>query len=296
LLIDEQRDFCFPQGSLYVGGRSGRGALDDNRRIAEFIYRNLHRITDITTTHDTHLAHQIFFPSFWVDAHGEPLQAHRVVTSGDVESGRAVPNPAIAPWLSNGDGKWLRDYALHYCRELEKGGRYTLYLWPPHCIVGSEGHALAGVVHEARLFHDYVRGAQSWVEFKGQNPLTENYSVLRPEVLARHDGKKLGERNEALIDRLLAADLLLIAGEAASHCVKSTVDDLCDAIVQRDPKLARRVALLTDCMSAVSVPDGKGGFLADFTPQAEEALARYANLGMRLMKSTEPLDAWQGRD
>src|SRR5581483_8011915 len=67
LLIDVQRDFCFPQGTLYVGGRSGRGALDDNRRTAEFIYRNLHRITRTTCTLDSHLPFQIFFPSFWVD-------------------------------------------------------------------------------------------------------------------------------------------------------------------------------------------------------------------------------------
>ena len=50
LLIDVQKDFCFPQGSLYVGGRSGRGAVDDSRRIAEFVYRNLGAVTDITTT------------------------------------------------------------------------------------------------------------------------------------------------------------------------------------------------------------------------------------------------------
>ncbi len=51
LLIDVQKDFCFPEGSLYVAGRSGRGAIDDSRRIAEFVYRNLGAITDITTTH-----------------------------------------------------------------------------------------------------------------------------------------------------------------------------------------------------------------------------------------------------
>src|SRR6516162_9470617 len=50
LLIDVQKDFCFPEGSLYVAGRSGRGALDDSRRIAELVYKNLGVITNITTT------------------------------------------------------------------------------------------------------------------------------------------------------------------------------------------------------------------------------------------------------
>ena len=60
LLIDVQKDFCFPEGTLYVAGRSGRGAVDDSRRIAELVYRNLDVFTDITTTLDTHLAYQIF--------------------------------------------------------------------------------------------------------------------------------------------------------------------------------------------------------------------------------------------
>ena len=67
LLIDVQKDFCFPEGSLYVAGRSGTGAVDDSRRIAELVYRNLGVLTEITTTMDTHLAYQIFFPSFWLD-------------------------------------------------------------------------------------------------------------------------------------------------------------------------------------------------------------------------------------
>src|SRR5262247_926477 len=81
LLIDVQKDFCFPEGTLYVAGRSGTGAIDDSRRIAELIYRNLGTITDITTTLDTHLAYQIFFPSFWLDRADAPPSAHRVVTS-----------------------------------------------------------------------------------------------------------------------------------------------------------------------------------------------------------------------
>ena len=296
LLIDVQRDFCFPEGSLYVGGRSGRGALDDNRRTAEFIYRNLDRLTEITATLDTHHPFQIFFPSFWVDAAGEPLQAHREVSAADVAAGRARPNPDVARWLCDRDEAWMGQHALHYCRELERGGRYRLYLWPPHCIVGSAGYALAGAIHEARLFHTFVRSAASRTETKGDNPLTENYSVLRPEVQSRHDGKALALPNDSLLERLLSADALVVAGQAASHCVKSTVDDLLEAILARNRALARRVYLMTDCMSSVAVPDDKGGFLADFTPQAEAALQRYADAGMNLVRSTDPLSSWPGLD
>jgi nicotinamidase-related amidase len=292
LLIDVQKDFCFPEGSLYVAGRSGRGALDDNRRIAEFIYRNLGVLTNVTATLDSHFAFQIFFPSFWVGKSGAPLSAHREVTTEDIDRGEARPNPAVARWLCGGDQAWLERQVRHYCGELEKAGKYRLYLWPPHCILGSEGHTLAGVVHEARMFHSYVRGTQSSTELKGGNALTENYSVLRPEVLVRHDGLPLAEANSALLATLLAADKLVVAGQAASHCVKSSIDDLLDAILARDAALARKVYVLEDCMSAVTVPDGKGGFLADFTPQAKAALARYAEAGMHLVRSTDPIQAW----
>jgi nicotinamidase-related amidase len=129
---------------------------------------------------------------------------------------------------------------------------------------------------------------------KGQNPLTENYSVLRPEVLRRYDGRPLAEKNTALIEALLEPDALLVAGEASSHCVKSTVDDLLAEIGARDPRLASKVYLLVDCMSPVAVPDGKGGFAADFTAEAEEALRRFEAAGMHLVRSTEPLESWPG--
>jgi nicotinamidase-related amidase len=294
LLIDVQKDFCFPRGSLYVGGRSGRGALDDSRRMAEFVYRNLNVLTNITTTMDTHFAFQIFFASFWVDKDERPLEAFREITTEDIDRGDVRPNPAVAGWLCNGNYTWLLKQARFYCAELEKSGKYRLYLWPPHCILGSEGHSLVGVLHEARMFHSYARGAQSWVEVKGGNALTENYSVLRPEVLMRHDGQPLGQRNAAFIKTLLTADAIVIAGQAASHCVKSSIEDLLDEIVAQDELLARKVHVLADCMSAVAIPDGNGGFVADFTPNADEALQRFADAGVHVVRSTEPIEAWPG--
>jgi nicotinamidase-related amidase len=292
LLIDVQKDFCFPKGSLYVAGRNGRGAIEDSQRLAEFVHRNLRRITNVTTTMDTHFAYQIFFPSFWLDREDRPLGPHREIKGDEVAAGDVRPNPAVARWLCGGNYPWLLKQVRFYCAELEKAGKYKLYLWPPHCLLGGDGHALVGLLHEARMFHAFARGAQSWVEVKGGHPLTENYSVLRPEVLLRHDGQPLAQRNTLFLKTLLSSDAVVIAGQAASHCVKSSIDDLLGEIVAQDPALARKVYILTDCMSAVTVPDGKGGFAADFTPQAEAALKRFADAGMHLVKSTDPIEGW----
>lgn len=294
LLIDVQRDFCFPQGSLYVGGRSGKGAMEDNRKISEFIYRNLGRITDLTCTMDTHFPFQIFFPSFWEDKDGKPLNPHTVIKSEMIKSGDVRPTAAAAQIVCDGNYPWLLSYVKHYCDQLEKAGKYMLYLWPYHCLLGSTGHVLSGVVEEARLFHAFARKSVDAVEVKGGNLLTENYSVLSPEVLTRHDGKPLAQRNTAFIKRLLESDAIVLAGQAASHCVKSSIEDLLTSINAQDPKLVKKVYVLKDAMSAVAVPDGKGGFFADFTPQAEKALKLFEDAGMHVVDSTTPMEDWEG--
>lgn len=294
LCIDVQKDFCHPEGSLYVGGRSGQGAIEDNKRLASFIHRNLPVLTGVTATMDTHFPYQVFFPGFWKDAAGNPVPAHTVITTDAVRKGAFSPNPAVAHLVCNGNYAWLKAYVQHYTEALEKAGKYKLYVWPYHCLLGSDGHILTGLIHEAILFHSFVRGAPGSKEIKGGNYLTENYSVMSPEVLTTHDGRAIAQRNVEFIKKLLGNDAVVIAGQAASHCVKSSIDDLLDDIKAQDPDLAKKVYVLQDCMSAVAVPDGKGGYIADFTPEAEASLKRFADAGMNLVRSTDPIESWPG--
>lgn len=152
LLIDVQKDFCFPQGTLYVGGHSGTGAMDDSARLATFVYRNLPYITDITCTMDTHFPYQIFSPAFWLDANDQVPSPHTEVTTEQIRNGALRPHPAVAWWLCSGNYPWLQRQVEFYCTELEKAGKYTLYLWPPHCLLGSDGHALVGVYRKRGCF------------------------------------------------------------------------------------------------------------------------------------------------
>lgn len=294
LLVDLQKDFCLPEGTLFVNGRNGNGAIGDNTRVTRFIYRNLKHLTEVICTLDTHYPYQIFFPSFWVTDRGLPPPAYTEVSAEMIRNGELRPNPAMADMYCGGNQTWLLRQVIDYCSKLEENGRYKLYLWPPHCLLGSDGHCLAGVVQEARLFHSFARGSQALMEIKGTYPLTENYSVLGPEVLLSHDGQALGERNQELTDHLLSADAIIVAGQAASHCVRHTLEDLFAEIQSRDVFLADRVYVLTDCMTpiAVSDPQKSGAYLQDFTQETQKMFDRLQAAGMHLVESTGSVAEW----
>jgi len=283
LLIDVQNTFCLPGFELYVGGRSGNGAVEDNIRLCEFIYRNLHRFTTIIATMDTHVAMQIFHPIFWVNDKGDhPTPATTIISPQDIEQGVWKVNPAVVPNFPGWDYPSLQAYALHYARHLASTGKYPLMIWPYHGKLGSISHALVSSVEEALFFYSIARKCQTQYEIKGNNPLTENYSVLRPEVMRDQNGNAIAQENRALFDQLFSLDKLVIAGQAKSHCVAWTVDDFLTEIQKRDPSFAQRVYLLEDCTSPVVVPGG-----ADFTEQANETFARFQQAGMQLVQSTE---------
>ena len=282
LLVDAQNTFCTPGFELFVAGRSGSGALDDSRRICTFLYRNLGATTQAVVTLDTHQAYQIFHAPFLVGADGRHPDPHMLVTPADVESGRWRVDPEAAELL--GIGERADEHLRSYVEQLAAGGKYDLTIWPFHAMLGGIGHALVSALEEALFFHAIARRSQTRFEIKGRQELTEHYSVLGPEVLRDSRGERLGERNTALVKHLLGFDAIVVAGQAKSHCVAWTVEDLlADA-----PEIASRLYLLEDCTSPVVVP------AVDYTEDADAAFARFADAGAHVVRSTEPLATWPG--
>ncbi len=289
VLVDTQVSFCVPGSDLFVAGRSGRGAVEDNTRLCVFIYENLHTISEISATLDTHTAMQIFHPVFWVDEAGEHPAPHTEISAAQVERGVWRVNRAVAKSVGEEDVDKLERHARHYVRSLARSGKYPLIIWPYHAMLGGIGHALVPALEEACFFHTIARSCQTVFEAKGDNPLTENYSVLGAEVLDRADGTPLARKNTSLIERLLNFDAVIVAGQAKSHCVAWTIADLLDEIVARDKRLAGKVYLLEDCTSPVVVPG-----VVDFTDQADRAFERFVSAGMNAVRSTVPIREWPG--
>ena len=281
LLIDAQNTFCIPEFELYVGGRSGRGAVEDNIRLCEFIYRNLANITHITATLDTHKAFQIFHAIFFVDQDGNHPAPYSDIHVADLKNGRWKFNPALADEF-NLAPEYGQQMLIHYAEELEKKGKYALTVWPYHALLGGIGHALVSSVEEALFFHSIARNTQYEIEMKGDKPFTENYSAIGPEVLTGPMGETLGAHNSKFIEQLQQVDKLIIAGQAKSHCVAWTVQDLLNDIQATDPALAKKVYLLEDCSSPVVVPN-----VVDHTNAADAAYARFAEAGMNIVKSVD---------
>lgn len=260
LLIDMQVDFCHPGGSLYVPG-----ALGDVQRTVEFIFTNARRITQITCSLDSHLPSQIFSPGWWADADGRHPEPFTIISAPDVQSGR---------WQPLFEPEWSRQYV----NRLEQDHKKLLTIWPYHVLIGSIGHMLDPELWSAVFWHSVARKTQPTWMTKGSLPLTEHYSIVQPEVLV--PGVPGGGKNQAFLDELAEADLILVAGEAMSHCVLETMEDLVEEFGDQ-PEVLRKVRFLRDCTSPVVHPE------IDFGAIAAARLAEFEQMGVRMVNSTE---------
>jgi nicotinamidase-related amidase len=231
------------------------------QRLAAFIDAGSAGLSDIAVTLDSHHRLDIAHASFWQTGEGAPVAPFTTIDAEQVRSGAFAPREPAA-----------RPRALEYLDALEARGRYRLMAWPVHCEIGSWGHNVHRDVRAAyNAWEDRKLGTVQKI-VKGTNPWTEHYSALLAEV--PDDEDPATELNREWVERLDGAELLLIAGEASSHCVRATTEDLVDHLP--GGRLGR-IVLLTDCMSPV----------AGFEAQHASFLAAMAGKGVRLASSTE---------
>jgi nicotinamidase/pyrazinamidase len=305
LLIDVQNDF-HPGGSLAIPT-----ANDDADRIASLI--SALTPDRVVATLDSHHALHIAHPEFWV--HGTTSQhpdPFTVISASQVANGTWRPRDdlripltavdttvfdgdVLMPDGSGGEGAKKLDltkYCVEYCSRLEERGRFQLCIWPPHCLIGTEGHALVPAVRDALL--EWSRGTGRSVEFvmKGQELLTEMYSAVCADVPV----SATTSLNRNLVDSLVVdSDKLVVAGQAMSHCVNYTVRDIVEVATsgdnltsgnkkERAAATARKIYVLTDCASAVP---GFEGAVQQFLNDMRDA-------GVNLVTSSEMLSMKHG--
>lgn len=249
LIIDPQNDFCdIPVAELPVDPMAaGRkvapalpvaGADQDMKRLAAFIDRMGGKLFDIHVTLDSHNPVDIAHPTWWADGAGKPPAPFTAITSEDMAAG---------VWRAR--NPLLQERSRQYVEQLDAAQRYALVVWPEHCLIGHWGHNVHAAV--AQSLDAWARKKLDVVDYvtKGSNPFTEHYSAVQAEVPDPSDPGTL--LNSRLIRTLSDADVVIIAGEALSHCVANTVRDIASNFGESN---IRKLVLLTDCCNSV------GGF------------------------------------
>jgi len=258
LIIDPQNDFCdIPGAALPVAGADA-----DMQRLAGLIRNG--SFSGITVTLDSHASVGIERTTFWSTATGEPVAPFTQISASDLRAGAFKPrDPARTA------------ETLAYLDALERNGRYRLVVWPVHCVLGTWGHNIHGAVDDELARWEQATQRNVFRVLKGLNPMTEQYSAVQAEVPIASDPGT--QTNRALLEHARPnGGWILVAGEAASHCVAATMEHLFQALT---PQERSHVIILRDCMSAVS------GFEAQAQKFLEDARAQ----GARVMTADEAL-------
>jgi len=262
LVIDMQVDFCHDNGSLYVPG-----AEEDIRRLIEFMFEHAGGITDVTCTLDSHLPFQIFHAAWWVDEEGNHPEPLTIITADDVREGRWRPLE-------------MPDWSREYVAKLEQKSKKQLTIWPYHVMVGGMGNALDPQLWSAITWHALARKTQPVWMRKGLIPQSEYYSAIQPEINVPDHPH--GTPHSSLYDTVRESELVLVAGEAKSHCVLETLEDIV-AHFKDEREVLEKVYVLVDCMSSVAHPE------VDFEAMAVESFEEFAQRGVNFVKSTDTI-------
>ncbi len=272
LIIDPQNDFMdIPEevrknmsGNSLVPFEPGlpvTGSWEDSLRLGQFIKKHSKSIDGITVTLDTHQQYDVAHPMFWINDSGLQPEPFTIISSDDIKSGKWKPVDVS-----------ITQRMIEYTEKLEEQGLFPLCIWPYHCLVGTQGYAIVEPILESLLEWETLRRTRFAPVTKGHNPYTEHYGAFFAEVVDPQDPTTT--LNNRLIERFQKADLILLTGQALSHCVNRTVTQLADNFGEENIK---KLVLLEDTCSPVT----------GFEDAAKDFIERLTKRGMRCVKSTD---------
>ena len=261
LIIDPQNDFCdSPGAALPVAG-----ANEDLRRLSRFI--STVQPDEITVTLDSHPSVAVERTTFWRQADGAAVAPFTFVTLAEVQAGVYVPrNRSLLPAVTT----MLQKLAL--------AGRDGLVVWPVHCVTGTWGHNIQSDLMQALTEWEFVQQKAVQKVLKGEYYLTEHFGAF--EADAPNEAVASTQFNVPLAESLLAnTSTLIFAGQASSHCVAASFEQLARYIRQHG-KPSPRLIVLKDCMSPVP----------GFEALADAFFARAAAFGAQILSAEEAVE------
>lgn len=211
------------------------GAIDGANRAADLIRRGAKLWDEIVVTLDSHQTMHIANPEPWIGKDGKPPRPFTQITLQDFDDG--VWRPRLA-------GQAPRYRA--YLEALYNKGKFAHIIWPPHCIIGTEGNLPYAPIREAIYDWEKDLGVVDW-KVKGPNIWSEHFSALGAEVPDPNDeSTKLDVR---FVRNLETYDRIVIFGWALNFCLGETMRDLTNTF--KDRSSCSKLVLVTDCTESV---------------------------------------------
>lgn len=234
---------------------------EDAQRLARFIHNQQTSINNIVVTLDSHHEYDIAHSIYWQNKLGQHPAPFTLISHQDIVDGLWQPT----------DLEQL-NHVLEYTQSLEQTGKYSLIIWPTHCVIDSVGHTVVGPIQTAIENWEKQKNISRHTISKGENPHTEHYGGCEAEYPLHDDIKT--QFDPQLATLVVQSDRVFISGQALSHCVASTVEQMIDKLPRDD---IRKLTILIDTTSPV----------AGFEKQAQAFVERMLALGVNIANTTD---------
>lgn len=246
LLVDPQNSFCeivptdqqqiVHNGELFVAG-----ADSDMVRLRKFMDSFKESFHRIIVTVDTHQNWHIGHPIWWIDKDGKhPEPFEKIILKNN--------------FAETDDYRFVgkREYTTSQRLKIQWATFYlskvkTHIVWPPHCLFGTPGNNINAGVLDFILNWELTHKKGADYLLKGIDEDIEQYSAfdrvdLRSAMCGIHTPPHTHVNNI-----FTCLKRIFIAGEALSHCVLATIND----IVKQNPALLSKMVLLSDATSII---------------------------------------------